>query len=332
MSNLLKKDWFGLGLVIILGSILISFFKPAFISPFNLYVLMLSVSLMLVVAMSQMIIIAIGQMNLSVGAIGGLVAISFTGLMEVYDLSILPAMFIGLGIGVICGFINGYITVKTGISAFIITLATLYIYKGMNLGITEAQPFYEIPEAIKYFGNAKIFGPIPFLIIIPIIITFLMWVLMNRTSLGRYMLAYGNNVQSSELMGISSTKIVVYAHIISGLLAAIGGMLVVCRLQLGTPNIGDSWLLPSFAAPVIGGAILAGGKVDVIATALGVVIVAIIFYLYSFFGQVMPEIISHQGLSFNRLVGYHWFSSEAIFGIPISVSVSFVFLFVLFGY
>ena len=159
MNDLLKKDWFGLGIVIIFGSILISIFKPAFISPFNLYVLMLSVSLMLVVAMSQMIIIAIGQMNLSVGAIGGLVAISFTGLMEVYDLSIFLSMCIGLGIGVICGFINGYITVKTGISAFIITLATLYIFKGMNLGITEAQPFYEIPDAVKYFGNAKIFGP-----------------------------------------------------------------------------------------------------------------------------------------------------------------------------
>ena len=206
MSALLKKDWFGLGLVLIFGSILISLFKPAFISPFNLYVLMLSVSLMLVVAMSQMIIIAIGQMNLSVGAIGGLVAISFTGLMEVYSMSIFPAVLIGLLIGLACGFINGYITVKTGISAFIITLATLYIFKGMNLGITEAQPFYEIPEAVKFFGNAKIFGPIPYLVIIPIIITVLMWILMNRTSLGRYMLAYGNNVQSSELIGISSTK------------------------------------------------------------------------------------------------------------------------------
>ena len=155
MSALLKKDWFGLGLVLIFGSILISLFKPAFISPFNLYVLMLSVSLMLVVAMSQMIIIAIGQMNLSVGAIGGLVAISFTGLMEVYSMSILPAVLIGLLIGLACGFINGYITVKTGISAFIITLATLYIFKGMNLGITEAQPFYEIPEAVKFLEMQK---------------------------------------------------------------------------------------------------------------------------------------------------------------------------------
>jgi len=106
-------------------------------------------------------------------------------------------------------------------------------------------------------------------------------------------LAYGNGVQSSELMGISPTKVVITAHVISGFLAAIGGMLVVCRLQLGTPNIGDSWLLPSFAAPVIGGAVLAGGKVDVIATTLGVIIVAIIsqalviFKIDPFFVQIL---------------------------------------------
>lgn len=64
---------------------------------------------------------------------------------------------------------------------------------------------------------------------------------------------------------------------------------------------------------------------------LPLVIVALVFLIYSYFGQHMPDIISHQGLSFNRLVGYHWFGAEAIFGIPISVSVSFVFLFVLFG-
>ena len=163
----------------------------------------------------------------------------------------------------------------------------------MNLGITEAQPFYQIPESIKNFGNAKIFGLVPYLIIIPIIITVMMWLLMNKTQSGRNMLAYGNSVQSSELMGISPTKVVITAHVISGFLAAIGGMLVVCRLQLGTPNIGDSWLLPSFAAPVIGGAVLAGGKIDVIATALGVIIVAIIsqalviFKIDPFFVQIL---------------------------------------------
>ena len=318
-SNLFKKDWFGLLIVVFFGAIIISFLKPAFISPFNIYVLMSSISLMLLVAMSQMIIIAIGQMNLSVGAIGGLVAISFAGLMEVYHMPISIAACIGIVIGVAAGFFNGYITAKTGISAFIITLATLYIFKGINLGITEAQPFYEIPEAIRFFGNEKIIGPIPYLIIIPLIIVFFMWILMTRTKIGRYMLAYGNSIQSSELIGISSTKIVITAHVISGFLAAIAGMLVVCRLSLGTPNIGDAWLLPSFAAPVIGGAILAGGKVDVIATALGVVIVAIIsqalviFKVDPFFVQILLGIMILFAVLVNRYREYQEENKKKIF-------------------
>ena len=103
-SNLFKKDWFGLLIVVFFGAIIISLLKPAFISPFNIYVLMSSISLMLLVAMSQMIIISIGQMNLSVGAIGGLVAISFAGLMEVYHLPIFIAACIGIVIGVAAGF------------------------------------------------------------------------------------------------------------------------------------------------------------------------------------------------------------------------------------
>jgi len=319
-SSLLKKDWFGLLIVVLLSGTFIAVLKPAFLSSFNLYVLMVSVSYMLIIALAQMIIIAIGQMNLSVGAIGGLVAISFSGVMEVYQVSVPMAICIGLVIGIGCGFLNGYITVKSGISAFIITLATLYIFKGINLGITEAEPFYKIPEAVKNFGNAKIGkSPIPYLIIIPIIITFLMWVFMNRTETGRHMLAYGNSVQSAELIGISSSRVVITAHVISGLLAAIAGMLVVCRLQLGTPNIGDSWLLPSFAAPVIGGAILAGGKVDVIATALGVLIVAIIsqalviFKIDPFFVQIFLGVMILLAVFVNRYREYKQEASRKIF-------------------
>jgi ribose transport system permease protein len=133
------------------------------------------------------------------------------------------------------------------------------------------------------------------------------------------MLAYGNSVNSAELIGISSSKVVITAHIISGLLASIAGMLVVCRLQLGTPNIGDSWLLPSFAAPVIGGAILAGGKVDVIATALGVLIVAIIsqalviFKIDPFFVQIFLGVMILLAVFVNRYREYKQEISRKIF-------------------
>ena len=142
---------------------------------------------------------------------------------------------------------------------------------------------------------------------------------MNRTETGRHMLAYGNSVQSSELIGISPSKVVITAHVISGLLAAIAGMLVVCRLQLGTPNIGDSWLLPSFAAPVIGGAILAGGKVDVIATALGVLIVAIIsqalviFKIDPFFVQIFLGLMILLAVFINRYREYKQEAGRKVF-------------------
>ena len=86
VAAIFKKDWFGLLIVVLLSGLVIAAVKPAFLSPFNLYVLMVSTSYMLIIALAQMIIIAIGQMNLSVGAIGGLVAISFSGLMEVYQI------------------------------------------------------------------------------------------------------------------------------------------------------------------------------------------------------------------------------------------------------
>ena len=133
------------------------------------------------------------------------------------------------------------------------------------------------------------------------------------------MLAYGNSVHSAELIGISSSRVVITAHVISGLLAAIAGMLVVCRLQLGTPNIGDSWLLPSFAAPVIGGAILAGGKVDVIATALGVLIVAIIsqalviFKIDPFFVQILLGLMILLAVFVNRYREYKQEATRKIF-------------------
>jgi ribose transport system permease protein len=90
------------------------------------------------------------------------------------------------------------------------------------------------------------------------------------------LLAVGGNRHAAELSGISIARVVIAAHVISGTLAAVAGMLAVARLQLGQPTIGDDWLIISFAAPVIGGAVLAGGHVSVAGTLLGVAIVMLI--------------------------------------------------------
>lgn len=271
-----RSDWFGPLIVTVAAVGIVGALNHSFLSPFNIQILLLAISVNALIAYAQMIIIAIGQMNLSVGAIGGLAAISFAGMMEVWHLAWPLAAVLALGIGLLCGLMNGALVAFTGISAFVITLASLSIFKGINLGITEAQPFYEVPAIVKSLGNDTFLGPLPWLFIPLVLVSAGLWYLLFRLPLGRTILAVGGNSHASELSGISVRGTVLTAHAISGFLAALAGIMLVGRLQLGQPTIGDDWLILSFAAPVIGGAILAGGKVSVAGTFLGVAIVAII--------------------------------------------------------
>ena len=276
LSRAMRTDWFGPLAVVALAVVVIGSLRPAFLSSFNIQVLLAAVAVNAVIAMAQMIIIAVGQMNLSVGAIGGLAAISFAGMMQVWGLPPLPAAALALLIGLVCGLANGLLIAATGITAFVITLASLSVFKGLNLGITRAQPFYNVPEVVKSLGNTTVLGPLPWLVVPAIIVVVGLWYVLNRLPLGRFILAVGGNASAAELSGISVSRTVVWAHALSGLFAALAGVMLVGRLQIGQPSIGDDWLILSFAAPVIGGAVLSGGHVSVAGTVLGVVIVAII--------------------------------------------------------
>lgn len=305
--NLSRTDWFGPLLATIVAIVLIQSLSSNFLSAYNIQILLLAIAVNALVAYSQMIIIAIGQMNLSVGAIGGLAAISFAGAMEVWGLPAPLALALATAIGLACGAVNGALIRITGISAFVITLATLSIYKGINLGVTEAQPFYGVPESVKHFGGALLLGPVPWLLAPTLILTLALWFTLRRLPVGRFILAVGGNEHAAGLSGISVGRTVIIAHALSGLLAAIAGVLVVARLQIGQPSIGDDWLILSFAAPVVGGAILAGGHVSTVATLLGVMIVAIItqalvlFSIDPFLVQVVLGILILAAVGLNKL-------------------------------
>lgn len=305
-SGIMRSDWFGPLLITVVAIAIVAWFHPAFLYPFNIQILLAAIAVNAVIAYSQMIIIAIGQMNLSVGAIGGLVAISFAGFMEVWFVPWPLAALLALAIGLFAGVINGLFVALTGISAFIITLATLSVYKGINLGITEAQPFYKIPETVKNLGNDTFLHPLPWLILPTVLVTIALWYLLNRLPAGRSILAVGGNEHAAELSGISIRETTVVAHGISGFLAGLAGIMLVGRLQLGQPTIGDDWLILSFAAPVIGGAVLTGGHISVMGTLLGVVIVAIItqvlvlFNVDPFLVQVVLGVLILWAVGINR--------------------------------
>jgi ribose transport system permease protein len=274
-SLLAKADWMPILGVTVLSIITLSLIAPAFLTRTNLFVMLRILSVTSIVAMAQMIVIGLGQMNLAVGAIGGLVAILFGGMMEVYGIPVPAAALVGLLIGVGCGFINGALIAFTGINGFIITLATMSIYTGLNYGITESIPFYHMPEQLIAWYDSYL-GPIPNIVFIPLVTAMLVALFLFRHPWGRYILAVGGNPAAAELSGISVRKTTLVAHTVSGTLAALAGVVSVARLGTAEPTIGTAWLLPSFAAPVIGGAVLAGGHVSVVGTTIAVVMILLL--------------------------------------------------------
>ena len=306
MRRILRADWLGLAVLILVGGAALSIARPEFLTPYNIDVILVGFCLTVLVALGQGIIIAIGHMNLALGATGCLVAIAFGGAMQVWGFPIWAALLFGLFIGAGCGFINGWLTHRSGLTSFIITLATLSIFKGVSLGITEAQPFVGIPDAIKAFGSDR-WGPLPEMLVVALPITVATAVFLGRMIPGRQMLAYGGNPNAAELSGISRGRMVMLAHTLSGLFAAVAGMMTVARLQVATPWIGDEWLIASFAAPVIGGAVLSGGHFPVAGTCLGVLVIALInqalvlLNVDPFYVQVLLGLLILGAVGANRL-------------------------------
>jgi ribose transport system permease protein len=275
MKNWIRVDWLGLLGAVVVGVMFMAILYPAFLTEQNLYVLLRGLAVAIIVGFTQMITLSVGELNLSVGALGGLMAVSLGLAMEGWGLPIFAAILLILLLGILAGLINGLLVAATGINGFIITLATGGVFTGINLGLTEAVPFYKLPPAFVEFGNGRITA-IPYIFFVTVIVAIGMAILLGRTVLGRQLLAFGGNRYAAELSGISGRRALIWAHAISGGLVAIAAILAVAQLGSAQPTIGAEWVLASFAAPIIGGAVLTGGYVSVMGTVIAAGLVALI--------------------------------------------------------
>jgi len=275
MRRALNVEWAGLAAAALIGAAVLSLLSANFLTEFNIYVMLRSASVGLLVAYAQMICLGVGQMNLAVGALGGLVAVLFGGMLEVFHFPIALAVLAAVAIGVLGGLTNGLLTVRTGINGFIITLATASAFTGINFGMTKAVPFYKMPPDLVAFGDQHI-GAFPYLLAAPLVLAALLALFLFRMVPGRRLLAVGGNSHAAALSGISPGGMIVLAHAISGALAAVAAVLAVAQLGSAQPLIGGDWLLMSFAAPIIGGTALGGGDVSIVGTGFAVLVIALI--------------------------------------------------------
>ena len=268
-----------LGLVLIIAGFWAAFSlrAPGFLSPFNLFTVGRALAIDIVIGFAQMVVLATGGMNLSVGSIGVCAVMAGGYLMQTLGLPPAIAVVGALALGAALGWLNGFVITRTGVNSFIITLASANLFSGAMLILTKAVPLDALPPTVGAIGKARIAGVVSPLLIVAVVICAALFVLYRYSSLGRRILASGANGRAAEMSGVPVARVITISHALSGLLAAIAGMMVVARLGAAMPAVGgEDWLLPSFLGPVLGGTLLSGGSVAVVGTMLGALLVTTI--------------------------------------------------------
>ena len=265
----------GLAGIVILFWIVFASLAPGFISPFNLFAMSRTLAIDIVIGFSTMVVLATGGMNLAIGSIG-VCSVMFAGyLMQIVGAPTPISLLAALALGALLGCANGVAIVRTGVNSFIITLASASLFEGGMLIATKAVIFNGLPPTIAAFGRMRWDFLSP-LLIVALSIGAALLVLFRFTALGREILAAGANARAAELSGVPVGRAVIVAHALSGLLAASAGLMLLSRLGAAMPSVGQDWLLPSFLAPVLGGALLSGGSISIIGAMIGALLVTTI--------------------------------------------------------
>ncbi|MDQ0390549.1 ABC transporter permease [Labrys monachus] len=231
--------------------------SPFFFTPRNLSNVARQVSVVGIASLGQALVIIAGGIDLSVGAAIGLSAVAGAMLSAATGLSVL-AIVGALGVGALIGLVNGLLVTRIRINAFIATLGTLSVARGVALLITNGNP-QRFDNWAAWLGYGNVAGvPVQFWLLV--ILTIVIWIFAVRTRPGRNIYAVGDNARAARLAGIDVEATRVLVFLISGCLAGLGGLLLGGMLTNANPNLGLGYELDVIAAVILGGVALTGGR------------------------------------------------------------------------
>ncbi len=269
--------------------------KHCFISAGNVGNILSDISINLLIAVGMTFVIISAGIDLSVGSILAFTAVLVTSLLKhglaipigSQSLVILPVLepgvmlFIAIPIGLLAaaalGAFNGVMINKFSLPPFIATLAMMSIARGVAFLMCDAQPVSNLPAEYGVFGLGKVIDPV---LHVPALIglagAIFGWVLLARTSFGRYTYAIGGNEQAARLSGIDIPKVKLKIYLMSGLLAGVAGIIMSSQLGSGDPKLGQMYELNAIAAVALGGTSFLGGIGTIQGTVLGALIIGVL--------------------------------------------------------
>jgi len=255
-----------------------------------------------VIAAGQTLVIISGNegIDLSTGAVVTLTAILTYTIVNGRNEQVLPALLAVLIVGGMIGLINGAGVAFLNIAPLVMTLGMAGVVSGLILVITQGNVSGAVAPIMTQLIARPVFQGIPGAILIWIVFAALMWLLIERTTYGRHLFAIGTNRTTARLSGIRVTAVVIGTYALSGMLAGLGGFLVVGNTGVVHIRIGDPFLFPSIAAVAVGGTLLTGGKGSYFGTMAGALVLTLITSLLT--TMQMPESVRRMVLGATLLV------------------------------
>ncbi|AMG29301.1 ribose ABC transporter permease [Grimontia hollisae] len=255
--------------------VVVSFLNPNFFTVDNILNILRQTSINAIIAVGMTLVILTAGIDLSVGSVLALCG-AFAATLIAMEVPVLVAVPTALFAGAALGAISGIIIAKGKVQAFIATLVTMTLLRGVTMVYTEGRPistgFTDTADAFAWFGTGYALG-IPVPVWMMVVVFAAVWYLLNHTRFGRYIYAVGGNESATRLSGIDVDKVKIGAYAICGLLAALAGIIVTSRLSSAQPTAGMGYELDAIAAVVLGGTSLMGGKGHIMGTLIGALII-----------------------------------------------------------
>jgi ribose/xylose/arabinose/galactoside ABC-type transport system permease subunit len=271
-----------LPVLMLIAVLVFSQMSENFLTVDNLHSALRQNSYVIIATLAQFVVLLAGGFDLSIGAVTALVSVTTAMAMAGQADGTSPgtAVAIGIGtgllVGLACGMVNAVGIGWLKVNPFIMTLATASVFQGLALKLTSGVPVYGMPaEFSRWFGFGDLFG-VGISIWVALVAAVLLWVVLVRTRQGRHVYAVGSSPHAARLSGVREGRTLFMAYAVSGLLAALGSVLLTARIETGEANIGSSLPLQTIAAAVIGGVSLRGGSGSVVNAVLGAVFIGLV--------------------------------------------------------
>ncbi len=226
-----------------------------------------------IIAVGMTFAIMTGGIDLSVGAVYGIVIVAIAK-MTVAGWNPILSLILGLLFGCAAGCVNGLLVTKLKLQPFIATLGTLDIFRGVAYVVTDGVPVIGVPDSYRVLFNSKLSNGIYIYVFVFLLIAIVMGVALSKTRLGNYLYAVGGNEEAARLSGVNIDWVKIRAYMICGFCAALAGSISLSNLGSGNPTAGEGYELEAIAACAIGGSRMAGGKGSVLGTVFGALLLA----------------------------------------------------------